>query len=151
MTLTSRLRSWFSTCRPDRRASCTRRSSACRLTLERLEDRTAPAVVTSTADSGPGSLRQAILDANSNPGPDQITFQDLGTGPHVISLTTGLDPITEPVDIDGYSVETGAARNANSPGQGLSTQLMIELRGPGAGSGVIGLRIQANDCRVRGL
>ena len=30
--------------------------------------------VTTTADSGAGSLRQAILDANANPGPDEIRF-----------------------------------------------------------------------------
>jgi hypothetical protein len=32
-------------------------------------------VATVTNDSGPGSLRQAIHDANGNPGPDTITFQ----------------------------------------------------------------------------
>ena len=34
-----------------------------------------PLVVTSSADSGPGTLRQAILDANAAPGRDQIVFQ----------------------------------------------------------------------------
>src|SRR5690348_5729159 len=33
-----------------------------------------PIVVPTTADGGPGSLRQAILDANANPGPDVITL-----------------------------------------------------------------------------
>ena len=31
-------------------------------------------VVTTNNDSGPGSLRQAIVDANANPAPDVITF-----------------------------------------------------------------------------
>ncbi len=31
--------------------------------------------VTTTADSGPGSLRQALLDANASPGPDVILFR----------------------------------------------------------------------------
>ena len=31
-------------------------------------------VVSNTANSGPGSLRQAITDANNHPGPDLITF-----------------------------------------------------------------------------
>jgi hypothetical protein len=31
-------------------------------------------VVTTTSDSGAGSLRQAILDANANAGADTITF-----------------------------------------------------------------------------
>ena len=31
-------------------------------------------VVTTTSDNGPGSLRQAIIDANNDAGPDSITF-----------------------------------------------------------------------------
>src|SRR6266849_8957736 len=44
--------------------------------LEVLEDRTllSTLLVTTTADSGPGSLRQAILNANANPGLDTIDF-----------------------------------------------------------------------------
>src|SRR5206468_2113799 len=43
---------------------------------EGLEQRTLLSVftVTTTADSGPGSLRQAILDANDAPGPDEVHF-----------------------------------------------------------------------------
>ena len=40
--------------------------------------------VTNTNDSGAGSLRQAILDANTNAGADTITFA-IGTGPQTIS------------------------------------------------------------------
>ena len=42
-------------------------------------------VVTNTADSGAGSLRQAILDANANSGADVINFNITGTGVHTIS------------------------------------------------------------------
>ncbi|HEX7773202.1 MAG TPA: hypothetical protein VF435_12325 [Pyrinomonadaceae bacterium] len=35
-------------------------------------------VVTNANDSGPGSLRQAILDANANPGADVINFNITG-------------------------------------------------------------------------
>ena len=35
--------------------------------------------VTKTNDSGAGSLRQAILDANANPGLDTIAFNIAGT------------------------------------------------------------------------
>ncbi len=40
------------------------------LRLLPLEDRTLPSAftVTNLADAGPGSLRQAILDANAHPG-----------------------------------------------------------------------------------
>ncbi len=36
--------------------------------------------VISTNDSFPGSLRQAILDANASPGTDRITFNIPGAG-----------------------------------------------------------------------
>ena len=40
--------------------------------------------VTSTADSGAGTLRQAITDANANPGEDTIAFAIVGSGVHTI-------------------------------------------------------------------
>ena len=49
--------------------------------------------VTSTADSGPGSLRQAILDANANAGADTIAFDIVGSGVHTIALATTLPTI----------------------------------------------------------
>lgn len=52
--------------------------------------------VSSPLDSGPGTLRQAILDANANFGTDQIVF----TTPTVVA-TAGMPSITGPVDIDG--------------------------------------------------
>ena len=53
-----------------------KRAMAAQLSVERLEDRTVPSTFTvlNLADSGPGSLRQAILDANANPGADLIRF-----------------------------------------------------------------------------
>src|SRR5215813_11036486 len=46
--------------------------------LEALEDRTVPStfLVENLADSGPGSLRQAVLDANALPGADEVRFAD---------------------------------------------------------------------------
>jgi hypothetical protein len=43
---------------------------------ELLKDRTVPSTFTvlNLADSGTGSLRQAVLDANANPGADLILF-----------------------------------------------------------------------------
>ena len=53
--------------------------------------------VTNTADSGAGSLRQAILDANVSPGADTITFTVSGT----ITLGSALPAITDDLTIDG--------------------------------------------------
>ena len=53
--------------------------------------------VTNNNDSGAGSLRQAVADANTAAGPDTITFSVTGT----IVLTTGQLSITSPMTIVG--------------------------------------------------
>lgn len=58
--------------------------------------------VTSSAEDGPGTLKQAILDANANPGLDQIRF----TVAAVTVEPSGLPTITDPVDIDGANGST---------------------------------------------
>jgi streptogramin lyase len=67
---------------PARQSLDRRRSrSALRPRLEVLEDRwlLSTFTVTNNLDSGPGTLRQAILDANSQPGPNTINF-NIATG-----------------------------------------------------------------------
>ena len=66
-------------------------------------------VVTNTNDSGPGSLRQAMLDANANTGLDSITF-NIGSGLKTIAPTSQLPHITDPVVIDG-TTQPGFASN----------------------------------------
>ena len=56
--------------------------------------------VTSLADSGAGSLRQAILDANSTSGDDQIVIQSGLNG--TIALTSGQMMISDTVEITGH-------------------------------------------------
>ncbi|HEX3725329.1 MAG TPA: hypothetical protein VHV08_03770, partial [Pirellulales bacterium] len=64
--------------------------------------------VTNLHDSGSGSFRQALLDANANPGLDTINFSVAG----IIQLTSGALPaVTSPVNIDG----TTALNFAGSP------------------------------------
>ena len=61
-------------------------------------------VNTTTADSGPGSLRQAILDSNSAiGGSNTIDFAIPGIGIRTIAPISPLPPITNPVLIDGTS------------------------------------------------
>jgi parallel beta-helix repeat protein len=84
--------------------------------------------VTTDARVGPGSLNQAILDANANPGPDTIVFAIPGDGVHVIDIANDLPEILHPVVIDGYT-QPGASPNTNPPGQGFNTVLKIEIRG----------------------
>ena len=58
--------------------------------------------VTNTNESGAGSLRQAILDANANAGADTISFS-LGSTGQAISLTNALPTITEQITLDGWT------------------------------------------------
>jgi hypothetical protein len=56
--------------------------------------------VVTNADSGPGSLRQAIIDANANPGIDTISF-NLPSAQTIIQPITPLNQITGDVVIEG--------------------------------------------------
>ncbi len=87
--------------------------------------------VSNTSDSGAGSLRQAILDANANPGNDDIAFAIPAPFVQTIVLSSGLPPITQPVLIDGFT-QPGATFNTHPTGQGLNANLLIQIDGTGA-------------------
>ncbi len=103
--------------------------------------------VTNTNDTGAGSLRQAIDDANATPGADTITFNIPGAGVHTITPQSLLPIISETVTIDGYS-QPGSSPNTNATG-GLNSVLQIEIDGTVAPNRCI--TIGANDVVVRGL
>ncbi len=59
-------------------------------------------IVLNTSDSGVGSLRQAVLNGNANPGTDTITFDSsVFDSPQTITLTTGVLTITDSTTISG--------------------------------------------------
>ena len=60
-------------------------------------------LVTTTANAGPGSLRQAISDANALPGANNIQFNIPGGGVQTVVVTAPLPPITDQVVIDGWT------------------------------------------------
>ncbi|HSF24169.1 MAG TPA: VCBS repeat-containing protein, partial [Blastocatellia bacterium] len=101
-------------------------------------------LVTTTTDNGddmaptPGSLREAILDANANLGADTINFNIPGPAPHTIIPPAPLPAITEAVTING----TSQPDFAGTP--------VVELNGIAAGVSN-GLVINASSCSVRGL
>ncbi|HEY9171011.1 MAG TPA: Calx-beta domain-containing protein, partial [Verrucomicrobiae bacterium] len=107
-------------------------------------------VVVNTNDSGPGSLRQAILDANAwlSGGNDVISFNIPGPGPHTIAPATPLPVLSDPVTINGYA-QPGASPNSLAEGNDASVR--IRLDGVLAGAMDDGLRVQADGCVVRGL
>jgi hypothetical protein len=144
--------------------------------VEACEPRTllADFVVTTAADAGPGSLRQAILDANAAEGADRIYFRLPGAGVRTIAPKSPLPAAYVPVTIDattqrGYVgsplVEIdGAAAGASADGLVLSYQPVPAgaepPRGPGAvrgfgvnrfggnGIGVFADDVTVQACRV---
>ncbi|HXF41895.1 MAG TPA: hypothetical protein VN687_19420 [Blastocatellia bacterium] len=113
--------------------------------------RTAPTILETTAsmiftvlntnDRGPGSLRQAILDANASPGFDFIDFRIPGDGVPIIKLTSSETPfdalpvVTEAVSIDGTTQSAGR----------------VELDGTNAGFNAAGPTISGGNSVARGL
>src|SRR5437762_9013406 len=91
--------------------------------------------VTNINDTGTGSFRQAITDANNHSGLDTIAFDIPGTSIHTITPATPLPSITDAVIIDGYT-QPGAS--ANTLAVGDNAQLRIQLDGTTtAGKGLL--------------
>ncbi len=87
--------------------------------------------VVNTNDSGTGSLRQAVLDANLTPIADEIHFAIPGAGVKTISLLSQLSAITSSLTIDGFTQPGASANTLNTNEGGLNTVLQIELTGSG--------------------
>jgi parallel beta-helix repeat protein len=104
--------------------------------------------VINTDDSGPGSLRQAIICANATPGTDTISFNIPGSGVHTISPLTALPLITDSVIIDGYT-QPGASPNTLATRD--NAKLLIELSGVNVTSADAALVLQVSNSTIRGL
>src|SRR5262245_24099581 len=131
--------------RGSRRPGSAPRRKSTGLRVERLEERQllATFTVTNTGDLNPngtvvpGSLRDAINQANTAPGADTIAFS-IGTGQKSILPTAPLPTIIDTVTIDGTT-------HAQTTGPG------IEINGSLAGSSANGLRVDASGTTIRGL
>ncbi|HBE71128.1 MAG TPA: hypothetical protein DDW52_23520 [Planctomycetaceae bacterium] len=131
--------------------------------LERLEAREllATFLVTNTSDSGEGSFRQAILDSNSNVGPDRIEFaievsdpgfEELDVSPQldafIIRLATPLPEIDDTAGgttIDGYTqvAKTGLT-NSRGPQVIIDGSEIVEAPS-------FGLVARSDDSTIAGL
>lgn len=101
-----------------------------------------PPNVTTAADGGPGSLRDAIVQTALVTGTERkILFNISGSGVRTIDLTSPLPVITVPMTIDGWS----------QGGAGYSGPPLIELNGAGAGANATGLVINGGNSTIRGL
>ena len=110
---------------------------------ESLESRVllATFTVTNTDDAGPGSLRQAILDANAAPGADQLRFNIPGNAPlNTIRPLSALPAVLDALDINGRS----------QPGTDPYGQ-SIRINGELAPQDAVGLRLTGSRSRVYGL
>ena len=96
-------------------------------------------VVTNTNDSGAGSLREAITNANANASADTITFNIPGVGVRTIAPATPLPSIVFPVTIDATTQP------------GFAASPLIELSGASAGANASGLVIDATNVTIRGF
>src|SRR6266496_5656983 len=116
------------------------RSVSTRATIEAMEGRTllSTYTVTNTNDSGTGSLRQAILDANKTTATDTIKFA-IGSGAKTITPKSHLPGIENPVTIDGTTQP------------GFSNKPIVELNGSSAGSGSYGLKLIGSGITIKGL
>ena len=85
--------------------------------------------VINTDDSGPGSLRQAITDANGMAGADTIVFSIPGTGQKTITLLSLLPVITETITIDGGNGGVASNRVELTGAGALATGLDLENSG----------------------
>ena len=159
----------------ERRVRKHRSAHSPRLRLEALEDRCllATFTVTTTADSGPGSLRQAILDANATPGADVIEFNIPTTDPGftasrpvgsqwwVIELASPLPTITDSVEIRGFTQTSNVGdTNQGSVGTGgtvgvdnvpLPTYPRPEIAIDAAGFDAIVIDGDVSDVLIEGL
>lgn len=101
--------------------------------------------VTNTNDSGAGSLRQAITNANANGGADSIDFNIAGTGIHTITLSSALPSILDTVSIDATTDDSYAAnggRPAIVVSGGGTVSDIFQLWGGSDGSTIRGFVLQ---------
>jgi len=94
--------------------------------------------VTSAADAGPGTLRQAILDANAHPGGDSVRFNLPGPGLQTIAITSPLPAVSQTLTINGRS----------QPGFAGTPLVRVDNA---SGAKLNGLRIAAAQSEVLGL
>lgn len=107
-------------------------------------------IVTSTGNNGPGSLRQAIVDANAAPGADTIQFNIPGAGVRTITLASSLPTITEQLFIDGYS-QPGSLKNTDTDVWNPSSNAVLLLEVNGNNTVATSFTIAASNCSVQGL
>jgi hypothetical protein len=111
--------------------------------VEALEGRQllATFTVTNVNDSGPGSLRQAIIGSNATKGSasNTIDFNLAGSGALTIALQSSLPAVTHPVTIDATT----------QPGYASVPRIVLD--GTNAGTGVSGITFKTSQSGLKGV
>jgi hypothetical protein len=94
--------------------------------------------VQTTADSGPGSLRQAIADADLAPGADEVRFAPGVAG--TVVLASG--PLWHGNDPAGISILGPGPETLTVDGNGAGTILEVSLEGEGSRLALSGLGLR---------
>ena len=100
--------------------------------------------VTNTSDSGAGSLRQAVSDANTTGSADVILFSGLFNSAQTITLTTGQLTLTDPAT----TLISGPGANLLSV-SGNNASRVFEI-GAGAAAALSGLTINGGNAGASG-
>jgi hypothetical protein len=105
--------------------------------------------VVNTNPTGPGSLAQAVADANHASGSNVIAFAIPGPGVHKIDLGQTEIDVSSEITIDGYT-QPGASPNTLELGD--NAVILIQLDGGGPGVLGVGMRFFQGDKNIiRGL
>ena len=99
--------------------------------------------VTNTNDSGSGTLRQAILDANANAGTDTITFEAGLTG--AIQLESALPALADNVTITGPGPNVLTVKRDPA-----AAQFRIFIINSGVTATISGLTMSGGDIVING-
>jgi len=119
----------------------------CLILLSAVNANAATFTVTNTAGTGAGSLNQAIINANSNAGPDTIEFSipPFDGTVKTIAQSNNLTDIIGPTIINGFS-QPGSSSNTLATGN--NALLLIGINTPTANPG---LNFQTGGNTVRGV
>ncbi len=104
--------------------------------------------VVNTNDSGSGSLRAAITNANSTGGNPLVVFDIPGAGVHTIEPLSPLPPLTASATIDGY---TQPGSSPNTLPDGNDAVLLVELDGTNLPAASSGLELLGTGSTIQGL
>jgi parallel beta-helix repeat protein len=108
--------------------------------------------VINTNDSGPGSLRQAIIDANTNPGPDTIAFDIPLSDPGYSSSNAWLiQPSSLLPSLTGGSTTIDGSTQTTNQGDTNTGGPEVQLDGSNLASTAWIFSVESNANTIKGL